>query len=67
MPNAGTCMMLRECSIRCHQDVKCNHIGTCEMWTSPEVTGTILTNASGRCMTKLWHFCGVLNACASVV
>jgi hypothetical protein len=41
-----------ECSTRCgHLD--CNDIRICEMWTSPECTGTMLTNA-----TTYWKVCG---------
>jgi hypothetical protein len=29
--------------------------------------GTILTNVIRGCVTKFYHFCGVLNACANVV
>jgi hypothetical protein len=32
--------------------LECNDIGICEMWTSPECTGTMLTNAT------YWKVCG---------
>jgi hypothetical protein len=32
--------------------LECNDIGICEMWTSPECTGTMLTDAT------FWKVCG---------
>jgi len=40
---------------------------TCEMWSRPEGTGTISTNATGRCVAELCYFVAVLNACANIV
>jgi hypothetical protein len=31
-------------------------IGTCEMWTRPECTGSILTNTTGMCAARYGHF-----------
>jgi pentatricopeptide repeat protein len=33
-------------------------IGTCEMRARAEGTGTISTNATGGCVTRLCYFCG---------
>jgi hypothetical protein len=35
-----------------------HHIGTCAIQARAEGTGTILTNATGGCATKLCSFCG---------
>jgi pentatricopeptide repeat protein len=42
---------------------KCAHwedhdIRTCEMWAREEGTWTISTNATRRCATRLYYFCG---------
>jgi hypothetical protein len=42
---------------------RCGHldhhdVGTCEMWAMAEGTGTILTNATGGCMSKPCYLCG---------
>ncbi len=38
--------------------LECHGIGTCEMQPRAEGTGTIWTNATGRCVTRLCFFCG---------
>jgi hypothetical protein len=58
----GTLKMLQECSTRCHI-LKCgyldgHHIGTCAIQARAEGTGTILTNATEGCATKVCSFCG---------
>jgi hypothetical protein len=45
----------------------CHDIGTCEMQAKVESNGIIFTNATGRYVTELVMFVGVLNACASIV
>jgi pentatricopeptide repeat protein len=52
------------CSERAQQDaitwcspLECHNIGICEMWAKVEGTGTILTNAIGRCPARLCYFC----------
>ncbi len=62
MQNVGAPRMLREVQ----QDAvsKCGHlechgpIWTSEMPARAEGTGTILTNATGGCVTRLCYFCG---------
>jgi len=50
-----------------HGHLDCHDSGTHEMWVRAKGTRTILTNATGRCVTRCNYICGNVNACASVV
>jgi hypothetical protein len=57
----GALRRLGGCSTRCHLkmwSLGMPGIGTCEMRARAEGTGTILTNATGGCVTRLCYFCG---------
>jgi hypothetical protein len=45
----------------------CHDSGTHEMWARAKGTRTILTNETGRCVTRCTYTSGNVNACASVV
>jgi pentatricopeptide repeat protein len=64
----GGCLeSVKQDAISRYDHLDCYDIWTCEMWARAEGTGIISGNTTGRCATKRFYFCGVLNACASMV